>query len=209
MEFPEPYHSLPIHLWRKQMKTTPHSYATRAVRAWLRERHKPECHPDHERYRPLLAMLAPPEVITVSTCDVNSSVEVSSHHEFTVLQKLRLEAIREAVADAYPISQYDWEEGFRKDAAPEREIALWERVAKFYTYFASKRVPSIEGRQELLSFLFACVESYASGRAAQQQLQYIEPALAETIFGCQLFDSFALDDPKSYPPDEPLGLEFR
>jgi len=36
--------------------------------------------------------------------------------------------------------------GFRKDAAPEREIDLWEHVAKFYTYFTNKRVPSIDGR---------------------------------------------------------------
>jgi hypothetical protein len=40
MEFPEPYHSLPIHEWRKYMKAHPNSYATRSVRTWLRDRHK-------------------------------------------------------------------------------------------------------------------------------------------------------------------------
>jgi len=40
MEFPEPYHSLPIRDWRKHMKANPNSYATVGVRAWLRSRHK-------------------------------------------------------------------------------------------------------------------------------------------------------------------------
>jgi hypothetical protein len=40
MEFPEPYHSLPIRDWRKHMKAHPNDYATIGVRAWLRSRHK-------------------------------------------------------------------------------------------------------------------------------------------------------------------------
>jgi hypothetical protein len=40
MEFPEPYHSLPIRDWRKHMKAHPYDYATIGVRAWLRNLHK-------------------------------------------------------------------------------------------------------------------------------------------------------------------------
>src|SRR5947209_3749401 len=40
MELPEPFHSLPIWQWRKVMKATSESYATRSVRAWLQSRHK-------------------------------------------------------------------------------------------------------------------------------------------------------------------------
>jgi len=40
MEFPEPYHSLPIREWRKYMKAYPRSYATISVRGWLRDRRK-------------------------------------------------------------------------------------------------------------------------------------------------------------------------
>jgi hypothetical protein len=40
MEFPEPYHSLPIREWRKYMKAYPNSYATACVRQWLRDRRK-------------------------------------------------------------------------------------------------------------------------------------------------------------------------
>src|SRR5262249_17861680 len=40
VEFPEPYHSLPISGWRKKMKAHPNSYATRGVRAGLQNRRK-------------------------------------------------------------------------------------------------------------------------------------------------------------------------
>ena len=40
VELPEPYHSLPIKQWRKVMRANRKSYATGAVRAWLRGRHK-------------------------------------------------------------------------------------------------------------------------------------------------------------------------
>ena len=137
------------------------------------------------------------------TAQISKTVSLFWHHEFSLEQKQRLERIREAVADAYPISQDDWEEGFRKDAAPGREIALWERVAKFYRYFADKRVPSIAGREELLNYvLFACAGGYKSGHAAQKQLKHIDPKLAETILGCYLFDTFSLDDPLAYPPEQ-------
>jgi hypothetical protein len=40
MEFPEPYHSLPISEWRQYMKAHPRSYATLCVRQWIRNRRK-------------------------------------------------------------------------------------------------------------------------------------------------------------------------
>lgn len=172
---------------------------------WLRE------HPD--RAEGIAPSIAPSqqerpapkphgEIVSVPIAQINSEVELFWRYEFSLDQKQRLAAIREAVADAYPISQDDWEDGFRKDAAPEREIALWEHVAKFYTYFSDKRLPQIEARKELLNFLFACAGGYDSGFAARKTLKHIEPDLAETIHGCYIFDSFSLDDPENYPPDE-------
>jgi hypothetical protein len=143
-----------------------------------------------------------PEIRMVPTAEINSTAELFWNYDFPLETKRRLNAIREAVADAFPISQDDWEDGFRKDAAPEREIALWEHVAKFYTYFANKRLPSIAARQELLTYLFACAGGYDAGRVAQKDLKHIATDLAETIQGCYIFDSFSLDDPVNYPPDE-------
>jgi len=130
------------------------------------------------------------------------STDLFWNYEFPLATKERLERMRQALADGHPISQEDWEDGFRKDANPEREIALWEHVTKFYTYFANKRVPTIAGRRELLTYLLACTGGYDSGRAAQSRLKQISAELAETIQGCYIFDTFSLDDPVAYPPDE-------
>jgi hypothetical protein len=148
------------------------------------------------------ARAAPLPVVHVRSNQINSNVELFWNHEFSLAQKQLLAAIREAVADAFPISRDDWEDGFRKGAAPEREIALWEHVTKFYSYFASKRVPTIAGRKELLSFLFQCAAGYEAGHAARQDLKHIESKLAETIQGCYIFDTFSLDDPVNFPPEE-------
>ena len=58
------------------------------------------------------------DIQMVPTAQVSSTAELCWHYEFSLAQKQRLEAIREAVADAFPISQDDWEDGFRKDASP-------------------------------------------------------------------------------------------
>jgi len=51
--------------------------------------------------------------------------------------------------------------------------------------------------------LFQCAAGYEAGRAAQKQLKHIEPKLADTILGCYIFDTFSLDDPVNYPPEQP------
>jgi len=134
--------------------------------------------------------------------DSIASTELFWNYEFPLATKQRLERMREALAEVYPMSQDDWEAGFRKDANPEREIALWEYVTKFYMYFANKRVPSAAGRQELLTYLLACADGYDSGKAARSRLKHISVELAETIQGCYIFDTFSLDDPVAYPPEE-------
>jgi hypothetical protein len=63
-------------------------------------------------------------------------------------------------------------------------------------------VPTIAGRRELLTYLLACTSGYDSGRAAQARLKHISAELAETIQVCYIFDTFSLDDPVAYPPEE-------
>jgi hypothetical protein len=53
MEFPEPYHSLPIRDWRKGMKSHPKSYATLGVRAWLQNHHRYRLICSEGQYRPI------------------------------------------------------------------------------------------------------------------------------------------------------------
>jgi hypothetical protein len=53
--------------------------------------------------------------------------------------------IQEAFAEHRALSFNEWEEGFRRDAHPEREIAIWSHAADIYTAFAGNE-PSAERR---------------------------------------------------------------
>jgi len=45
----------------------------------------------------------------------------------------RASALEPVFADVYPVTHEKWIEGFRRDAHPEREIAIWEQIAVAYT----------------------------------------------------------------------------
>src|SRR5690349_532138 len=47
----------------------------------------------------------------------------------------RVKALEPVFADVYPITHEKWIEGFRRDADPAREIAIWEQIAAAYTGF--------------------------------------------------------------------------
>jgi hypothetical protein len=51
-----------------------------------------------------------------------------------------IEVIRVAFAEHDPLSMDEWENGFRRDATPEREIALWLRAAEIYRMFTADEV---------------------------------------------------------------------
>jgi hypothetical protein len=66
--------------------------------------------------------------------------------------------IQEAFAEQRPLSFEEWEEGFRRDATPEREIALWSHAADVYTVFAG-REPSAQRRRDVYRCIVACLTS--------------------------------------------------
>lgn len=66
--------------------------------------------------------------------------------------------IQEAFAEHRALSFEEWEDGFRRDATPEREVALWSHAADIYTAFASHE-PSAERRRDLYRCIVACLTS--------------------------------------------------
>jgi hypothetical protein len=66
--------------------------------------------------------------------------------------------IQEAFAEQRPLSFEEWEEGFRRDATPEREIALWSHAADIYTAFAGSE-PSAQRRRDVYRCIVACLTS--------------------------------------------------
>jgi hypothetical protein len=69
------------------------------------------------------------------------------HPPFDEGTRTYIRQIREAFAEHRPLSFEEWEDGFRRDANPEREIALWSHAADIYTAFAGSEA-SAERRRD-------------------------------------------------------------
>jgi len=75
-------------------------------------------------------------------------------------------ALEPVFADVYPVTHEKWIEGFRRDAHPENEIAIWEQIAAAYTQFIKDRQVPIAQRREAFGLLL-----YRSGATAEETLQ--------------------------------------
>ncbi|MCI5131421.1 MAG: hypothetical protein D3904_07805 [Candidatus Electrothrix sp. EH2] len=47
----------------------------------------------------------------------------------------RIRKFEKTFAEVYPVTHKEWLDGFKRDANPEREIAIWEQMASAYTQF--------------------------------------------------------------------------
>lgn len=64
--------------------------------------------------------------------------------------------IQTAFAEHRSLSYEEWEDGFRRDANPEREIAIWSHAAAIYTAFAANE-PSADRRRDIYRCIVACL----------------------------------------------------
>ena len=78
------------------------------------------------------------------------------HPPFDEGVRAYIRQIDEAFGEHRQLSFDDWEDGFRRDAKPEREIALWSHAADVYTAFASGE-PSPERRKDMYRCIVACL----------------------------------------------------
>jgi hypothetical protein len=80
------------------------------------------------------------------------------HPPFDESIRAYLRQIQEAFAEQFPLSLDEWEDGFRRDAHPEQEIALWLHAAQVYTDIAGSE-PSAERRRDVYRCIAACMSS--------------------------------------------------
>jgi hypothetical protein len=64
--------------------------------------------------------------------------------------------IQSAFAEHYDLSLDEWEDGFRRDANPAREIALWSHAANVYQRFTTGEA-SADHRAEVYNVIVACM----------------------------------------------------
>lgn len=78
------------------------------------------------------------------------------HEPFDEGIRARLRHIQTALSEHFPQTLEQWEDGFQRDASPEREIEVWERAAEVYLEFASGE-DSPDRRREVYECISACM----------------------------------------------------
>ena len=78
------------------------------------------------------------------------------HPEFDEGVRDYIRHIQAAFAEHRPLSFEEWEDGFRRDANPEREIALWSHAADLYTAFAASQ-SSPDRRRDVYRCIVTCM----------------------------------------------------
>ena len=67
-----------------------------------------------------------------------------------------IRAIQTAFAEHRDLTLEEWEDRFRRDATPEREIALWLYASEIYSVFATEE-PSPEKRRDIYRCIVGCM----------------------------------------------------
>ena len=68
----------------------------------------------------------------------------------------KIREIRRRLKEVRPMSMKQWEDGFRHDTTPEREIAIWLKIADIYTGHARSRELTLEQKRELFNVILNC-----------------------------------------------------
>jgi hypothetical protein len=75
------------------------------------------------------------------------------------IRKNYLERFQATFADVYPRTVEEWEDGFRRDAHPNQEIAIWVCIANVFEHFTAGRDLSAEQRQDIFHTVLACANN--------------------------------------------------
>ena len=81
------------------------------------------------------------------------------HPPFSEELRGLLREIRTTFDEVYPKSLEDWEDGFRRDANAEQEIAAWYYAARKYQQCLRGQNYSLPQRQEVFAIIAACMTS--------------------------------------------------
>jgi hypothetical protein len=92
------------------------------------------------------------------------------HAEFNDETRQLIDQIKGYIDDVYYLSRDDWEEGFRKDKNPMKEIQGWLKVGRIYRNMTSTGEYTEGQKNDLLNIILGC----GSGKNAEAIYSSIE-----------------------------------
>lgn len=94
--------------------------------------------------------------------------------------RAHIRRIQEAFAEQRPLSFEEWEDGFRRDAYPEQEIAIWSHAADVYRAFADNEV-SPERRRDIYRVIVTCLTASPDSVWGVLKLEVLSHPEAEEV----------------------------
>jgi len=94
-----------------------------------------------------------PEVLWVDPKEVMP--EETQRRPLSPEQTMAIADIQKTLIDVDILPLEEWLDGFRRDADPDREIAVWQRIAKVYSDFLKDRRVTADYKKEVFKVLVA------------------------------------------------------
>ena len=85
------------------------------------------------------------------------------HEPFDESIRDSLRRIKSALEEVYPQSLEEWEDGFRRDNHPAREIAIWLSVAELYREFTDGQALSLAKKRDYFRTILDCANGEPVG----------------------------------------------
>jgi hypothetical protein len=83
-------------------------------------------------------------------------------------QMARIESLQKTFLEVNGQTVEQWADNFKRDLNPDRELAIWERMAKAYTAYCSRRDLDLDAKKEV--FKVVLLRSMASQEDVLQRL---------------------------------------
>jgi hypothetical protein len=109
------------------------------------------------------------------------------HGPFGPEVRARLQELHDTLCEVHPLTLDEWEDGFRRDTTPEREIALWLHFAQAYRRVTTQRLRKLQLAHKQVIFHVLLAGMAGRERAAERAR---ELGLPDAIVDIVLAEAF-------------------
>jgi hypothetical protein len=81
------------------------------------------------------------------------------HGPFPEDVRERIRAIQAVFSEVAPKTFEEWEDGFRRDTHPDREINIWLCMGQAYLHFTDGRDLDLEQKRDIFAVVLACINN--------------------------------------------------
>jgi hypothetical protein len=102
------------------------------------------------------------------------------HPPFGETYRPFFERLSRVLAEVFPDTPEMWEDGFRRDLNPEREMELWTHVANCYEHFTQGQDSGLDRKKELFGLILRSMV-WGPKEALKESLRHLSRVQAKDI----------------------------